>query len=671
LARATGKAKALMADIAITVDLSGLPKTVSGLSQIQAKSTEAAKAINSIAAPADKVGSSVNAVTNNVLKLGAAGAAVAVVAGTFDDISDAAEDVAKSTEKASSAAGTMINTFTKFAAAAAVVGVVASYFDEVDSALTNVVKSSRALGASAEQMERWTYAASTAGISADSFINSLQSLNVRMGEALLNRASDSGKAFAYLGVSLKDAAGKARTVSDALPDIIDSLSQITDKAMQNRIAYQLLGAEGAALADQFAGGSVEFLAAGRALTTVADVLGNEAYDAFKDANGVVKDFHDTIAVFATIGYAALIQGATDVIMRLGKEYEALTDVVYSFTEGSIDLAKSIQENFGIYETWIDLLARLQKEAQSVQGAVTDFAISVSATIADIDQETGLFTRIGKELGFVGEQARGAAEAFGLLAKPAPSLPAIAPPKIPQTTDIAEGSAKPRFARRNLFDTEAINNSRVVAEKAAKQLAEDWAAAFSAAQRHEAEEIANRNAMFREGLALYEAAKGPQERILDQLKRAEELYKSGALEIDQYGKVVASLEKSYEQADSAAKSFADTITGGIGDMITGTEDFGDQIDNIGKKLLKNFADKAVLDPLNSALTSLVSGGAPSTDGKASGQGLLEGMLTTFETGAQRFGDTFATNLPVMSGLFDNLLGGMGNVFNGLLNGLGAR
>lgn len=561
-----------MADIGVTISLEGLNKIIADLGRFRDEATKTASEINKTAKGADDAAKSASNFASSILKVGGA---VAGLAGVI------------------------------------------SYFDRIDSALTNTVKTAKSFGIAAETMERWQYAASTAGVEAGRFTQSLEGLNAKAGEALINKMSDSGKAFAFLGVSLRDTQGNFRGVQSVFEQTIEALSRIEDGGTRSRLALALLGPEGLSLANTFREGADQFRNAGDRLTTVADILGEEGYKAFKDANGIVKDFNDTITVLATVGYAAAItEGekffnsvALGAKITYGRVQDLMSELdrLTNWTKGN----QNFEEGFGwILDGSTSAEANKPKQNKPMQ-------------LPRLDPNNLLPKQVK------GEEALGKGE--------------------------------------NFYNDMEMRRKASEKEREEREKALNLSKALEQARAEERAELDRYNATIREASSLYEQFMTPQEKVLQDMERAAELFSQGALSGDEYAKVLSGLQEAYAEVDQTASSFADTITDGLRGMISGGEDLGDQIDNIGKKLLENLANAAVLDPLNKSLTSIFSGAGQAGQPQ---QDILGGILTTFETGSQKFGDVFSQNIPVFGTLFDNLLGGMGSVFNNLLGGLGS-
>lgn len=220
-------------------------------------------------------------------------------------LSDESSDATKKAKELSSGLGGLKTAAVGLVAAFGVQGI-ANYFGKIDDALTSTVKLSRSLDIGAGTLEKWQYAASSAGVGATEFQNTLKGIAEKAGEALINPLSDSARAFAQLGVSIKDQAGNFRGVEPVFKDMLNALAQIPDPATRSRLALVLLGPAGKELADSFREGAGSFQSAASGLTSIEEALGPEFYANFKDANGIVKDFTDTVNQLATIGYVGIV-----------------------------------------------------------------------------------------------------------------------------------------------------------------------------------------------------------------------------------------------------------------------------------------------------------------------------------------------------------------------------
>jgi hypothetical protein len=102
------------------------------------------------------------------------------------------------------------------------------------------------LGVASDELQRFQYVAKLSGVEADSAAHSLQFLNKAVGLAVTNN-SEGVKLFSELGISVRDASGHVRGMSELLPDIADKFQGMGSQQERTAYAMKLFGREGAAL----------------------------------------------------------------------------------------------------------------------------------------------------------------------------------------------------------------------------------------------------------------------------------------------------------------------------------------------------------------------------------------------------------------------------------------
>lgn len=105
-------------------------------------------------------------------------------------------------------------------------------------------KVSQQLGISTERMSGYQYAAKLANVDSEALNKSLGFLAQNISNASLNVKSEAATAFKALGVSLKDAEGRARSVDAVFEDVATAFSRAGDSAAKVDIAKALFGKEG-------------------------------------------------------------------------------------------------------------------------------------------------------------------------------------------------------------------------------------------------------------------------------------------------------------------------------------------------------------------------------------------------------------------------------------------
>ena len=166
---------------------------------------------------------------------------------------------------------------------------IGEFFTQQIEGATHLENTAEKLGLTTDALQRFAYAADKAGVDADSSAQSLGKLNKSIGEAV-NGGGEAGDAFTKLGVQVKDAQGKVRSVEDVLLDVADGFKGLGSQ--QERAAYstKIFGREGQSLLPVLSQGSDHI----REMYTEADelgiVLGGDFYKNAKAAQSKISDF---------------------------------------------------------------------------------------------------------------------------------------------------------------------------------------------------------------------------------------------------------------------------------------------------------------------------------------------------------------------------------------------
>lgn len=150
----------------------------------------------------------------------------------------------------------------KFGAAMSLVsaGIVAALRSQLNAA-DDAAKAAQRVGLSVEALTRLRFAADLSGASAEQLETALARLSRSM--------QDGNKAFARIGVSATDAAGRLRPTEDVLLDLADAFADTPDGAAKTAAAMELLGRSGTMLIPLLNGGADAL----RDMMAEADALG--------------------------------------------------------------------------------------------------------------------------------------------------------------------------------------------------------------------------------------------------------------------------------------------------------------------------------------------------------------------------------------------------------------
>lgn len=130
-----------------------------------------------------------------------------------------------------------------------------SFALEMASLGGEITAASQRIGISTEQLTAWGQALAENNLDASRLSDGLTDLGEKMGEALLNRTSETAKTFKRLGIQLKDSQGRGREVGDVFLDLADAIKNTSNQAERIRIANQLMGQSGKELIPILIGGS--------------------------------------------------------------------------------------------------------------------------------------------------------------------------------------------------------------------------------------------------------------------------------------------------------------------------------------------------------------------------------------------------------------------------------
>src|SRR5439155_13278791 len=98
--------------------------------------------------------------------------------------------------------------------------------------------------ASVEAFSKFEHAASLANVSNESFVTGVKHLDKALAAAAANPMSEAAQAFAAIGFSATDAAGKLKTPERAILELSDKFSGFSDDANKSALALKIFGRAG-------------------------------------------------------------------------------------------------------------------------------------------------------------------------------------------------------------------------------------------------------------------------------------------------------------------------------------------------------------------------------------------------------------------------------------------
>ena len=152
-------------------------------------------------------------------------------------------------------------------------------------------ETSKDLGVSTGALQVYQFAAKQAGATNEQLASALGHFQDSLGKAQTG-SREQIKDFDALGVSAKGFA----TAGDALPTIIDRLSQISDPAKRAAVGYQLFGDEYRKLDPILAGGNAKIADLTQRLTDMGVVLSDDKIQKLNDASVALGELGDKLKV---------------------------------------------------------------------------------------------------------------------------------------------------------------------------------------------------------------------------------------------------------------------------------------------------------------------------------------------------------------------------------------
>jgi len=183
---------------------------------------------------------------------------------------------------------------------AALAGMAAKVGSAVKGALDEISqlgKLAAATGVPIEQLSALAYAAKEAGASTETLGAGLKGLGQSMVEAAGNARSDAARAFAALGIAVRDAAGQLRPVNDVLLDLAAKFRDMPNGAQKAAIATTLLKDAGVDLIGVLNRGRDWIAAMGDEAAKLGIVIDGDTRAAVKSFRENVKDVGNTVEAF--------------------------------------------------------------------------------------------------------------------------------------------------------------------------------------------------------------------------------------------------------------------------------------------------------------------------------------------------------------------------------------
>lgn len=195
--------------------------------------------------------------------------------------------------------------------------------DQFTQLADGIAKTSARLGIASGALQELRYAADLAGVSTQEFDTSMQFFLRTAGDAAAGGATAS-KAFASLGVSLRDQQGAMKTTDQLFMDVADAMAQLPSDAARAAAAVDVFGRGGARMINLVKSGSKDLAAMRAELSELGGVIDTETLKAS-------EEWQDTLTrlrmVIQGVRYAFVkgvlpgLQAFTNLIIRASKSLQ--------------------------------------------------------------------------------------------------------------------------------------------------------------------------------------------------------------------------------------------------------------------------------------------------------------------------------------------------------------
>lgn len=193
----------------------------------------------------------------------------------------------------SAKAGGQLKALGVIAAGAAIAGIIQLGKESLDSA-RRIDETSRKLGLTAEELQKYEYAAKKTGVSNATLEQGFEKLGDSISKAAAGADRES-KLFKLLGISLKDSAGNARTSAQIFPELADALLRVKDANERAALAQVVFGEGASDLEPLLAGGSKGINTLADAAERLGIVLSNEQIQRSSETAKKLEDVKEVLS----------------------------------------------------------------------------------------------------------------------------------------------------------------------------------------------------------------------------------------------------------------------------------------------------------------------------------------------------------------------------------------
>ena len=188
-------------------------------------------------------------------------------------------------------------------------------------------KVSQQTGVATDDLQKFQFAASQSGVSTEGLNKSLQTLAKRSGEVVME-GGEFEKVFDNLGISLTDADGKTRDLTDIFYQAVSAISKLESQAEKAAAANDLFGRSGVELLPLLNQGEARVRKYGDSLEKAGGIMSSTFVAGAAKTNDAIDKTTRVLKVgFSSILEALLpmIQGFAKTLVEFSKNFKALAE----------------------------------------------------------------------------------------------------------------------------------------------------------------------------------------------------------------------------------------------------------------------------------------------------------------------------------------------------------
>lgn len=426
------------------------------------------------------------------------------------------------------------------------------------------------VGLTTDEYQSFRFAATQVGVSQEEADTAIARLTRTIGEAADGNQKAAG-AFEKLGIGIRDVNGEIRPTGEILRDVADAIERLPTPAERARVEVELFGRSGQKLGpllDEGSAGIDQMIAKSKELGVV---LSTETIDKLEKAKQKVDEFTLRWHVYTE----ELAAGVTPALIKVLDLLESIQEdnkpqPVTIFDRRQLDNAV---DNLHAID---DEIARLASQKDPMEGSPFFDPTRIGRTTEALKEQRAALAALVETLSqkMTGGNELGRYAGAGDTYKP-PSRPLIT---VPDPDGLGAGGAggSKADATQRVIDQLRFEQEQLSRTAAEQKLYNDLRAAGTTLdtkagqqiqaldnqmdrQKDLAKEIADddakHNELLTEAARIHEEVLTPLQKYNEELARADELQKAGALSLADYNAYVLKLDADLKQATETSSRLA--------------------------------------------------------------------------------------------------------------------